>query len=86
MGAKIEGSLSGRRTREPRHIPILQIGFRADYDARYLVQAAKIHDFVVDNLNHVEGLARRDRVHEDEAVNTDGMFGIEDGIFILEAG
>lgn len=62
-----------RAQRAPGDIPGGEVGFRADNDTWYLVKTAEVDDFVVHDLDHVEGLAGGDGVHEDEAVDANSM-------------
>ena len=48
-----------------------------------MIHPAEIDDLVVDDGDHVKGLAGRDRVDEDVSVYANGMFGIEDRILVL---
>ena len=64
-------------------IPLLQVGLGADDNTRNLIHSAEVDDFVVHDLDHVERLARGDRVDEHEAVDADRMLRVEDGVFIL---
>lgn len=65
-------------------IPRLEIGLRADNHTRNVRDPTKVHDFVVDNLNHFKRLAGSDRVDENVAMDTDSMFGVQDGVLVLE--
>ena len=61
----------------------MDIIFSADDDAWHGVLSNKVSDFVVDDFDHVEGLSRSNRVDENVAMNTDCIFGIQNGEFIL---
>ena len=61
----------------------MQIALLPNNDARDGFGSGIIQDFVMDSLDHVERVARGDRVYEHVTVNADGMFRIEDGIFVL---
>lgn len=43
-----------------------------------------IQDLLPDDADHFEGLLRGDRVDDHVAVDTDEVFGVEDGVFVLE--
>lgn len=64
---------------------MLQVSLCADNDARNRVHAAEVGDLLVDDVDHVEGLARRDGVDKDEAMDADGVLGVEDGVLVLRA-
>jgi hypothetical protein len=42
-----------------------------------------IQNFVSDNLDHLKGLCRGDRVHEHVAMDPNEMLRVQDGVFIL---
>lgn len=42
-----------------------------------------IQNFVSDNLDHLKGLCRSNRVHEHVAMDPNEMFRVQDGVFIL---
>lgn len=63
--------------------PLFQVDLGTDDDTWYLVHAAEISDLVVDDLDHVEGLSRGNRVDEDVTVYAYGMLGIEYRVLIL---
>ena len=75
--------LSRSDATEPWDVPRGQVGLRADDDARYLVEAAEIDDLVVHDLDHVEGLARRHRVDEHEAMDADRVLRVQDRVLVL---
>ena len=66
-------------------IPILQVDFGAYYYTGNGVHAAEVDDLVIDDMDHVEGLVICDRVHEDVSMNANGMFGVENGVLVLDA-
>lgn len=47
------------------------------------MHAAEVDDFVVDDLNHVEGFVICHGVDKNETVDANCMFRIKDGILIL---
>ncbi len=56
-----------------RYIPVLEVYLGAyDYTGNG-VHAAEVDNLVVHDLNHVEGLVVCYGVHEDEAMDADGM-------------
>lgn len=42
-----------------------------------------VENLISNNSNHVEGLARCDRVNDDVAMNSDEMLRVQDAVFIL---
>ena len=60
-----------------------EITFRTDNNTGKFCDAAKVYNLIVDDLDHVEGVARGNGVHEDIAMDSDGMLGIERRVFIL---
>ena len=42
-----------------------------------------VQDFVPDDLNHLKGLGRGNRVHEHVAMDSNEVLRVQDGIFIL---
>ena len=63
-----------------------EITFGADNDTGQICEAAKVYNLIVDDLDHVEGVAGGDGVHEDIAVDADGVLGVERGVFVLACG
>lgn len=64
-------------------LPLGEVVLGANYDAWYRAHAAEVDNLVVYDLDHVEGFPRRDGVDKDEAVDSDGMFGIQYRVLIL---
>lgn len=64
-------------------LPLGEVVLGTDDDARYRTHATEVYNLVVDYLDHVEGLSRRDGIYENEAVDSDGVFRIEDRVLIL---
>ena len=64
-------------------LPLGEVVLGTDDDARYRAHATEVYNLVVDYLDHVEGLPRRDGIYENEAVDADGMFGIQDRVLVL---
>ena len=63
--------------------PVLEVDLGPDYYTRNGVLAAEVDNLVVDDLNHVERLVVCHGVDENEAMDTNGMLGVEDGVLIL---
>lgn len=61
----------------------VKIALLTDNDARDRLGASVIENLVVNGLDHVEAIARGDAVDEHVTVDADGVFGVEDRIFIL---
>ena len=61
----------------------MEVHLRANHDAGDSVLAAEFGDLVIDDAHHVEGLARGDGVHENEAMNTYCMLRVDDTEFVL---
>lgn len=64
--------------------PLLEVRLRADDDAGNLLDSTKVDDLVVYDLDHVERIPRGDGIHEDEAMDTDSMLGVENRVFVLK--
>ena len=64
-------------------LPLCEVVLGTDDDAGYRAHATKVDNLVVDYLDHVEGFPGGDGVYEDEAVDSNGVFGIQDRVFIL---
>ena len=62
----------------------MKVHLRANHDAGDGVLAAEFDNLVIDDAHHVEGLARRDGVHENEAMYTYCVLRVEEGEFVLE--
>jgi hypothetical protein len=60
-----------------------QISLLTNNNARYGRKTTKVDYFVVDNANHVERSAGGDRVNEDIAMNTNSVFVVQYGVFVL---
>ena len=58
-------------------VPMLKIYLRSDDDTGYLLDATEIHNLVVDDLDHVERISRRDRIDKDIAMYSDRVLGIQ---------
>ena len=56
---------------------MLQVGLGTDYDARNLLDTTEVYDFVVDDLNHLEGASRGDGIDKDETMDANSMFGVK---------
>lgn len=63
-----------------------EITFGADNDTGQICEAAKVYNLIVDDLDHVEGVAGGDGVDEDVAMDADGVLGVEGGVFVLACG
>ena len=48
------------------------------------MHATKVDDLVIDDVDHIERLVVGNRVDEDEAVDANGMFGIQDRVLVLD--
>ena len=79
-----EGLWRGNKIRRGS-IPGLQVDFGTDYYTGDGVEPAEVDDLVVDDVDHVERLVICDRVHEDVSMNANGMFGVENGVLVLDA-
>ena len=64
-------------------LPLGEVVLGADDDTRYRAHATEVDNLVIYDLDHVEGFPGRDRVDEDEAVDSDGMFGIQNRVLVL---
>jgi hypothetical protein len=64
-------------------LPLSEVILGTDDDARYRAHATEVDDLVINDLDHVEGLPRGDGIHENETVDTDGVFGVEYRVLIL---
>ena len=64
----------------------LQIRFGTHNDTWDLGIAGESDDLVIHNLDHIERITRRDRVHEDEAMDPDSVSLVEDRVFVLGRG
>jgi len=60
-----------------------QIALLSDYDTRNLFKSSEIEDLSVNRLDHLEGLAGIYGIHQEISVNSDGVFGGEDGVLVL---
>jgi len=60
-----------------------EITFGADNDTGQFCDATKVYNLIVDDLDHVEGVPGGDGIHEDIAVDADGMLRIERRVFVL---
>ena len=69
-----------------RYIPVLEVDFGAYNHTGDGVHAAKVDNLVVDDLNHVERLVVCHGVDENEAMDANGMLGVEDGVLVLAKG
>ena len=67
-------------------IPGLQVEFGAYYYTRDGVHPAEVDDLVIYDVHHIERLVVCDRVHEDVAMDADGMLGIENRVLVLRSG
>lgn len=63
--------------------PVIKIRLCTYYYTWNRLGAGEVDNLVVDNLHHIEGGARGDRIDKNEAMDTDGVVRIEDGKFIL---
>lgn len=61
----------------------MQIALLANNEARNRLGACVIKDLVVYGLDHVEAVTGCDAVDEHVAVNANGVFGVEDRVFVL---
>ena len=68
------------------HLPKLlrQIDLAAHKHARERPVLVVLLDLSVDDFHGVEGLGGGDGVDEDEAVDANGMFGIQDRVLVLD--
>ena len=64
-------------------LPLGEVVLGADDDTRYRAHATEVDNLVIYDLDHVEGFPGRDGVDEDEAVDSDGMFGIQNRVLVL---
>ena len=64
-------------------LPLGEVVLGADDDTGYRGHATEVDNLVIYDLDHVEGFPGRDRVDEDEAVDSDGMFGIQNRVLVL---
>ena len=82
---QLENTLRGKsiEAHEPRDSPLFQVCFGTHDDAGDLIHSAEINDFVIDDLDHVEGFAGRDRIDEHVSVNANGMFRVEYRVLVL---
>jgi len=64
-------------------LPLCEVVLGAHDDTRYRAHATKVDNLVVNDLDHVKGFPGGDRVDEDEAVDSDGMFGIQNRVLVL---
>jgi hypothetical protein len=60
-----------------------QIALLPDNDTTHLLYPLEIQDLVVQRLDHLKGLAARDRVDEDVPVDPYCVFVVEEGVFVL---
>ena len=67
-----------------KHLPLWKVRLRADDNARNLLNSTKVDNLVVYDLYHIERIPRCDGVHKDEAMDADGMLGVEYRVFVLE--
>lgn len=61
----------------------VQIALLTNNDARNRFGTGVIQNLVVDGLNHVKAITGGDAVYEHVTVDADGVFGVEDRVFIL---
>ena len=66
-----------------RYIPVLEVDFGAYNYTGDGVHAAKVDNLVVDDLNHVERLVVCHGVDENEAMDANGMLGVENSVLVL---
>jgi hypothetical protein len=59
------------------NIPGLEIYLGSNNDARNIIHPTKVHNLIVHNLNHVEGIARGDRVDKNIAMYADCMLRVQ---------
>jgi len=60
-----------------KDVPMLKIYLRSDDDTGYLLDPTKVHNFVVDDLDHVERISRRDGIDKDIAMYSNRVLGIQ---------
>jgi hypothetical protein len=63
-----------------------QIALLPDNDTTHLLHPLEVQDLVVQRLDHLKGLAARDRVDEDVPVDPYRVFVVEEGVFVLQIG
>ena len=64
-------------------LPLGEVVLGTNDNAWYRAHAAEADNLVVYDLDHFEGFPRGDRVHENEAVDSNGVFGIQYRVLIL---
>lgn len=64
----------------------LQIALCANNYAGDFVFTTEVDDFIIHDLDHVKRSSRVDGIYKDVAMYTDGVFRVENGIFILTSG
>jgi hypothetical protein len=57
--------------------PFLQVQLGAHNDTRDVLEPAEIHNFVVNDLDHVERALGRNGVDQDIAMDPNGVFCVE---------
>lgn len=61
-----------------------KIRLGTDDNAGNLLNSTEVDDLVMYDLNHIEGIPRGDGVHEDEAMDTNSMLGVQYRILVLK--
>jgi hypothetical protein len=55
-------------------VPLWKVYLGADYDTGDLFDPTEVDNLVINDLDHVEGISRGDRVDENKTVDPNGMF------------
>ena len=53
--------------------PLRKVYLGADYNTGDLFNPTEVDNLVINDLDHVEGISRGDRVDENKTVDSDGM-------------
>ena len=81
---QMRSGISGESTEVAEvFVPVREINFRAHDDAGDVLLWAEFLDLVVDDLDGLERLDRRDGVDEDEAMDGGSVLRREDGRLVL---